>query len=443
MPDLKGGGRQGAVWTRSDAGSIIPPPTARGLLGCLAAEVPTFCIRFGSLVRVGGSVGVGEMNKQCLLGMLYAFLWASSIFSGFLLLCCPVFPLMLINQRMYRRLTDLIFAIWELYPVALMEVLFGTRIVVSGDEIRPESALIIMNHKTRCDWNFLWAAMFYGSRRPSHKLKFVLKAPIKHVPGPGWVMQMAGFLFIDRNWEKDEIVLRTSLDYMRDLKNTYQILIFPEGTDLTPHNLEKSNAFARSHNLEEYKRVLHPRTTGFSFLASKMRENNQLDAVYDLTVGYPDKFPQSEVDVVKGVFPQQVNFFVKRYPVQSLPTDPEDLKDWLKNAWKLKEQKLESFYKQQTFTPEDDELLGEKLPFSDDTSNALYLALLFWTSLILITSYLLMTSLLMQLWTLMHSFLLVVLSLTKGSLALEIYCFRKNEEEEQDYMVQYRSKKKK
>lgn len=67
-----------------------------------------------------------------------------------------------------------------------MEFLFGTKIIVSGDEILPgESSLLVMNHRTRLDWNFLWGAMFYASRRPAHRLKFVLKAPIRHTPGPG------------------------------------------------------------------------------------------------------------------------------------------------------------------------------------------------------------------------------------------------------------------
>lgn len=44
-----------------------------------------------------------------------------------------------------------------------------------------------MNHRTRVDWNFLWAAM-YQACMPDiacHRLKFILKDPIRHIPGPG------------------------------------------------------------------------------------------------------------------------------------------------------------------------------------------------------------------------------------------------------------------
>jgi lysocardiolipin and lysophospholipid acyltransferase len=70
---------------------------------------------------------------------------------------------------------------------ALLNVL-GVKIYVSGDHISPyESAVLVMNHRTRVDWNFLWAAM-YQACMPSiacHKLKFILKDPIRHIPGPG------------------------------------------------------------------------------------------------------------------------------------------------------------------------------------------------------------------------------------------------------------------
>lgn len=37
-----------------------------------------------------------------------------------------------------------------------------------------------------------------------------------------------------------------------------------------------------------------------------------MKAVYDLTIGYPDLLPQSEMDVVRGVFPKNVHFHIKR-----------------------------------------------------------------------------------------------------------------------------------
>ena len=67
-----------------------------------------------------------------------------------------------------------------------MEILFGVRIHISGDRMNPfEGSLVIMNHRTRLDWNFLWAGLFHCCHPNSHNMKFVLKAPIMHLPGPG------------------------------------------------------------------------------------------------------------------------------------------------------------------------------------------------------------------------------------------------------------------
>lgn len=73
------------------------------------------------------------------------------------------------------------------FEQALLKLL-GVKIVVSGDHIRPnDSAVLIMNHRTRVDWNFLWGAMYQACmpRVVAHNLKMILKDPIRHVPGPG------------------------------------------------------------------------------------------------------------------------------------------------------------------------------------------------------------------------------------------------------------------
>ncbi|PSN49121.1 hypothetical protein C0J52_07232 [Blattella germanica] len=124
--------------------------------------------------------------KSLIRGLVFCGLWYGSICSGFLFLYCPLLPLLFLHQKLFRQLTDIIFAAWEMYPAALLECLIGTRIVVIGDAILPnDRALIIMNHRTRLDWNFLWAAMFHACKPLAHRLKIVLKAPIMHVPGAG------------------------------------------------------------------------------------------------------------------------------------------------------------------------------------------------------------------------------------------------------------------
>lgn len=72
---------------------------------------------------------------------------------------------------------------------ALLECLIGTKVVVTGDAILPhDRALIIMNHRTRLDWNFLWAGMFHACKPLANRIKMVLKASVRHIPGAGNIL---------------------------------------------------------------------------------------------------------------------------------------------------------------------------------------------------------------------------------------------------------------
>lgn len=67
-----------------------------------------------------------------------------------------------------------------------MNIIFGSKIHVSGDEINgEETSILIVNHRTRVDWNFLWALMYYASIPRCHKMKIALKAELRHMPSLG------------------------------------------------------------------------------------------------------------------------------------------------------------------------------------------------------------------------------------------------------------------
>ncbi|XP_065344768.1 lysocardiolipin acyltransferase 1-like isoform X2 [Cloeon dipterum] len=352
--------------------------------------------------RAGGVLGY-------LRGVTFCLLWYFSILAGFYLLYCPLLPLLVLSPRHYRAFTEIIFGAWETYPTALMEIMMGTKIVVVGDKVDPEDrALIVMNHRTRLDWNYLWAAMFHGCHPPSHRLKFVLKSAVRHFPGPGWVMQMTCFLYIHRSWEMDQKLMNKVLDYFKDIGHTCQLLIFPEGTDLTKQSKASSDRYAAKHNLPEYERVLHPKTTGFAFLSQRLRGDGQLDAVYDLTIAYPKSVPQTEKDMLKGMFPEEVHFKIKRHAIESLPLDEVGYRQWLCQQWKDKEESLQEFYKTQSF-PQDCPRIHDR-PVGAKTVNALHLSFVAWTALTLFSIYALFSFWWFQMWVLATTSLFVMLS---------------------------------
>ena len=56
--------------------------------------------------------------------------------------------------------------------------------------------------------------------------------------------------------------LMTLAPFISKKKHTMSLLIFPEGTDLSPDNIKRSNSYARVNNLPLRKYVLHPKPLG-------------------------------------------------------------------------------------------------------------------------------------------------------------------------------------
>ncbi|VDM15949.1 unnamed protein product, partial [Wuchereria bancrofti] len=136
------------------------------------------------------------------------------------------------------------------------------------------------------------------------------------------------------------------ITYYKDVGRHYQILFFPEGTDRGERAAKSSDQFAMQHGLPLYHFVLHPRTTGFSYMIQVMRQKSYLKNVYDITVGYPDEIISSELEILRnGRFPHAVHFDVKRYNENDLPQDNTGLINWINNIWREKEDRLKNFYK--------------------------------------------------------------------------------------------------
>ena len=104
---------------------------------------------------------------------------------------------------------------------------------------------------------------------------------------PGWILQMCRSVFIDRCWKTDENKIGNMIEYLASTYNNqtspkqishernisnFQLILFPEGTNIKDSSMIKSNQFADKSNLKRMNNVLHPRTTGFSYITTKMRE---------------------------------------------------------------------------------------------------------------------------------------------------------------------------
>lgn len=189
---------------------------------------------------------------------------------------------------------------------------------------------------------FHWAvAIALG--RLAH-LKIVLKDSLRLAPGFGWAMQCNSYPFVcrkDRN--KDlETLQRVSFLGGEGLKSA--LLLFPEGTDLSDSNLQKSHAHAEKEGLAKYMQVLHPRTAGFETALSAMMEvakkkQAEKPSLLDITVAYvhqvPGELPSEVKFFGKGECVEEVHMLLQRIPLEM---DMADAAKLCTQLWKDKEE---------------------------------------------------------------------------------------------------------
>lgn len=311
-------------------------------------------------------------------------LWLSS-FLGSIFILFPALPLLWLAPRRWRLYADRAVGCWLSYPVvrslpsylclstssidclcqALLEFLHGFPVHVSGDAIaRDAPGLILMNHRTRLDWLFFWAALLKMDPRLLASLKISLKKGLKSLPGPGcasssrayglgrlpwgmgifggWAMECGAYIFLERDWGKDEALLSEAIAYYARSGEPYQLLLFPEGSDLSPANLAKARAFAEEKGLTPFAHLLQPRTTGFAHILASMKGAGMAGSLYDVTVAFAGPVVQTEAELIKGQAPGALHFHVRSLPLpEAAAAGP-----WLRALWARKEAALAHFYAQ-------------------------------------------------------------------------------------------------
>lgn len=163
-------------------------------------------------------------------------------------------------------------------------------------------------------------------------------------------MQMRNFFFVSRKWSIDEPELKLKLHFLKTTDYDYQILLFPEGTDLTLSSYEKSCSYAKENGLAPLEYCMHPKTTGFKYMLKKLKEECRIDTVYDVTVGYPDVFVPTEKEfIVDGRVPHEIHYHIRRYDVDGIPLSDDGAEQWLRQVWTEKEERLKLFYTHRKF----------------------------------------------------------------------------------------------
>jgi len=243
---------------------------------------------------------------------------------------------------------------WEVFPW-MLEKWAGYDIYFSGDEIpNYESALVISNHRSFCDWSFVFCLAFRKGMLGC--CNFFAKDSIKYVPGFGWGIWLKGSVMLKRKWADDEENIKQTFQKIHDYKLPFWLISHPEGHRLTKKYLEESTTWGTKHDLPPLKQVLYPRTKGFVESVRGLR-GSPINAVYDLTIMYEDNKLPSLYDLACGANRQKVHIHVRRFTFDQLPQDRKGLADWLIKLYQEKDELLEKAFKEKGFPGE------RKLPY--------------------------------------------------------------------------------
>ena len=245
-----------------------------------------------------------------------------------------------LSPLLFRRFNRWAANTWWGWCVTGAELLHDVRLLVTGDEVPPrENALVIANHQQMPDINFLMA--YARTKDRLGDLKWFAKSAIKYVPGVGWGMWFLDCPFVDREWSRDRASIERTFERLRSGKAPFWLITFPEGTRLTADKVESSQRHAVERGLTPTRHVLLPRTKGFVASAQGLR--SELDAVYDVTIGYEQGVP-TLWQFTKG-WAKCAHLHVRRYPIATMPEGDDELATWLRERFVDKDRLLDELYR--------------------------------------------------------------------------------------------------
>ena len=252
----------------------------------------------------------------------------------------------LFSQTTFRRANRGMANLWWGWCAIGAEKIYHIKFVMSGDDVpERENAIVVLNHQDMADIAVMFTVA--RSKKCLGDLKWFVKDILKYVPGVGWGMLFIDCLFVKRNWPDDREHIQRVFDKILNSQVPLWLMIFAEGTRVSPSKIVSSQEYAKKYGLTPLKHVLFPRTKGFAATVQTLHRHVQ--AVYDVTIGYIEGVP-TLWQWVKG-YVYRVNVHVRRFPIDELPIESEAISTWLVKLFEQKDALLDYYYRNSVFPP--------------------------------------------------------------------------------------------
>jgi 1-acyl-sn-glycerol-3-phosphate acyltransferase len=240
-----------------------------------------------------------------------------------------------LSKPLFRSINRHLAHLYWSILVWILEKVYRVRFEWHSEELPSrEDAILIANHQTAVDIMPLFALAERCGRIGD--MKFFVKEIFKYIPGPGWGMVFLDCIFLKRRWMADRRRIKTTFARFRAENIPLWLNIFPEGTRYTLEKKVEAQKTAKHYQLPLCEHVLVPYAKAFE--TSIIGLQDQVQAVYDITIGYPQGIPTLWQLLCGDV--KLIEVHVARFPMEDLPRDAQGLEQWLNERFWAKEQHL-------------------------------------------------------------------------------------------------------
>ncbi|XP_050893662.1 1-acyl-sn-glycerol-3-phosphate acyltransferase 3 [Lathyrus oleraceus] len=249
-----------------------------------------------------------------------------------------------ISRYYYKKVNKVLTEVLWLELIWLVDWWAGVEIELYADSetfnlLGKENALLICNHRSDIDWLIGWVLAERMGCLGS--IVAIMKNEIKYLPVLGWSMWFADFLFLARNWAKDEKSLKTGFEQQVRNPVPFWLALFAEGTRFTQTKLIEAQEFARSRGMPIPKNVLVPRTKGF--VTAVMHTRTFVPVIYDCTFTVSKTEPSPTMLRIFQGIPCTVKVQAKRHKMEELPETADGIAQWCKDLFVAKDALLEQY----------------------------------------------------------------------------------------------------
>lgn len=248
------------------------------------------------------------------------------------------------------------------------------------DHFGTESALCVSNHRSDVDWAIGW--VFAQRSGCIGGTRAMIKEEAKWVPVVGWSMWFSEYLFLARNYAKDQTTIKDGYDRLRRFPLFFWVALFVEGTRFTEEKLQAAQEFARQAGVPVPRHTLVPRTKGFVMSVQELRGHT--GAVYDFTVNYPTGAPKPTFTNILKRKHSYIDVHLRRVPMAEIPNDTEGAAKWCQDIFIKKDSILDVYIANNGFDEK------ERLPTTKSPLTILHTCI--WTTLVLLANYFLVVA---------------------------------------------------